>query len=182
MQCMRQATSLPSDSELKRSPSRGINRMLVNAKGNNIASRLHMWIKYIRTSIHKRWHTTERDLSIVIECEGEVSVWSLSNFACNHKVVSVINVKEGPRAGFLSKVSEPWLAVSLMTLSFQLALSDQFTVMAVLTMTVVAKVWAKACNWRIKSIIMACPWAETALSNGPRRGVIVSITKNWRWD
>jgi len=37
---------------------------------------------------------------------------------------------------------------------------------------------ARDCSCRINSVISACPWDDTALSNGASKGVMISITSN----
>lgn len=58
--------------------------------------------------------TMQRDLATCRWYVGWFDGCSIGSF-CNHKLVSVINAKDGPNAGFLSVRSAPLLAVSLTT-------------------------------------------------------------------
>lgn len=83
----------------------------------------------------------------------------------SQRVVSVRNVKDGPRAGFL-----------LVVRNAESGLRGDDSVDELMTRTVKENVSAKVRSCRINAVMTACPCDETALRRGPSNGVTASIT------
>lgn len=131
-------------------------------------------------------HTTKFDLDTSRTCNVD-SLSSVSDILLDfesQRVASVMKEKEGPSAGFLDAFGPESLGLAKVVLLTTYDNRKMHCHMRVNadsasdfhTNIVNERLLARVRNCRIKSVMIACPWNDTALSNGPRRGVMASMT------
>jgi len=117
--------------------------------------------------VHQHFDRVAFDLNTSATCIEYPSLVEspVAGVRASQSVASVRNVKEGPKAGFLTvEPKADW------------GLCGVDVVVLLMTKMLISKPRARARSWRMNVVMMACPCAETALSRGPNKGVIQSIT------